>query len=137
MFNNIGISSGHSLLVRGATDLIDEVNEARQVTNRIAGYLKELSCSVFVFHDDTSNTQSQNINTIVKHHNSQQRDLDVSVHFNAAGKTDSPRGVEVLYVNDKYKALAEKVSKAIADASGLTNRGAKKKNKLRLFKRNK
>ncbi|MED4455884.1 N-acetylmuramoyl-L-alanine amidase [Metabacillus fastidiosus] len=130
MFNNMVISSGHSLLVRGAADLIDEVNEARRVTNRVIDYLKELSCSVCVFHDDNSRTQRDNINTIVKHHNSQQRDLDVSVHFNAASKTDSPRGVEVLYVNDNYRSLADKVSKAIADASGLINRGAKKRTNL-------
>ncbi|MGG3803184.1 N-acetylmuramoyl-L-alanine amidase [Metabacillus fastidiosus] len=130
MFTKFVISSGHSLLVRGAADLIDEVNESRRVTNRVAEYLKELSCSVCVFHDDNSRTQRDNINIIVKHHNSQQRELDVSVHFNAASKTDSPRGVEVLYVNDKYKALAEKVSKAIADVSGLINRGAKKRTNL-------
>jgi len=124
------ISSGHGKYVSGAGSYIDEVTEARRVVAKVADYLNQLNCSVSEFHDNTSKNQRDNINTIVRYHNSKQRDLDISVHFNAASKTNDPRGVEVLYVNDKYKDLAEKVSLAIANSSGLKNRGAKKRTNL-------
>lgn len=124
------ISSGHSLYVRGASSYIDEVNEARKIVSQVAKYLKECGCNVTEYHDNTSKTQKDNINSIVTFHNSKERDLDVSVHLNAANKTDDPRGVEVLYVSESGRAIAEKVSAAIAKTSGLKNRGAKKRTNL-------
>ena len=67
---------------------------------------------VKVFHDDTSHSQNENLETIVNYHNAQTRDLDVSVHFNAYVETAKPMGVEVLYVTQS--ALASQVSAAIA-----------------------
>lgn len=131
--NSFVISSGHSLKVRGASCSkfqMDEVDEARIVTEKVASYLKQLNATVHTFHDNTSTTQSRNIDTIVKFHNSKIRDLDISTHFNASSITDSARGTEVLYVNDKYKELAEKLSSAIAVAGGFKNRGAKKRTDL-------
>lgn len=124
------ISSGHGLYVRGASSYIDEVNEARKIVAQVAKYLKECGCNVTEYHDNTSKTQKDNINRIVAFHNSHERDLDVSVHLNAANKTDDPRGVEVLYVSESGRAIAEKVSAAIAKASDLKNRGAKKRTNL-------
>lgn len=121
----IVISSGHGLHVRGANNFIDEVNEARRVVSQVVKYLKELQVEVSEYHDNTSKTQRDNINRIVAFHNSKERDLDVSVHLNAASKTDGPRGVEVLYVSESGRVIAEKVSESIAKASGLRNRGAK------------
>jgi N-acetylmuramoyl-L-alanine amidase len=83
---------------------------------------------VNVFHDNTSHSQSENLNTIVNHHNAQARDLDVSVHFNAYVETSSPMGTEVLYVTQS--SLASKVSAAIASAAVLPNRGGKKRTDL-------
>jgi hypothetical protein len=74
------------------------------------------------FHDDTSTTQQQNLNTIVNWHNQQTRELDCSIHLNAYVPTDGGRGVEVLYVTQED--LAKRVADAIAGASGLINRGA-------------
>lgn len=48
----------------------------------------------------------------------------ISNHLNAFGDS-SANGVEVLYGSVEDKPMAEKVSKAIADALGLRNRGAK------------
>ncbi|PAD70894.1 hypothetical protein CHH83_01470 [Bacillus sp. 7586-K] len=124
------ISSGHGLYVRGAKSIIDEVNEARKVVSQVAKYLKECGCNVIEYHDNTSKTQKDNINRIVAFHNSKNRDLDISVHLNAASKTDDPRGVEVLYVSESGRVIAERVSAAIAKASGLKNRGAKKRTNL-------
>ncbi|USK71780.1 N-acetylmuramoyl-L-alanine amidase [Peribacillus asahii] len=134
MTNKTVISSGHAKYVRGASCYIDEVDEARKAVDQVAEYLNELGCTVYKFHDDTSKTQRDNINAIVKYHNSKERDLDVSVHFNAASKTDNPRGVEVLYYSDSNKKLAENMSQAISKASGLKNRGAKKRTGLGFLK---
>lgn len=130
MTNKYVMSSGHGLYVRGASSYIDEVNEARKVVAKVTNYLKELNCTVYEFHDNTSRTQRDNINTIVKYHNSKTRELDVSYHFNASKKTNDPKGVEVLFVSEEGRVIAEKVSSAIAKASGLKSRGAKKRTDL-------
>jgi len=128
MANSIAISSGHALYVRGASDIIDEVTEARRVTDKTAEYLRQLGVTTYVFHDDTSRTQNQNLSTIVNFHNSKNRELDVSIHFNSAGRTSHPLGVEVLYYDQKD--LSAKVSQAIANAGGFKNRGAKQRKEL-------
>lgn len=128
--NEFVISSGHAKVVRGASGYLDEVNEARKVVPKVAEYLKDLDCKVHTFKDDTSPTQRDNINTIVKYHNSKNRDLDVSVHFNAG--TEETGGTEVLYYGDGNKALATKLSKAFAEALGIKDRGAKKRTDLGL-----
>jgi N-acetylmuramoyl-L-alanine amidase len=119
----IAISSGHGLYVRGASGLIDEVDEARLVVETVAEILPD----VVIFHDDMSQSQDENLATIVEWHNSQTRDLDVSVHFNAFEPTDEPMGTECLFLT------AKNVASAIADAiaqSGLKNRGAKQRTDL-------
>jgi N-acetylmuramoyl-L-alanine amidase len=124
----IVISSGHGKYIRGASGLIDEVDEARRMVPRIAAYLREVGHKVQEFHDDTSTTQSQNLETIVAYHNDQSRDLDVSVHFNAYVPTEGGRGTEVLYLTQA--TLAQKVVDAIAAAGHLINRGIKKRTDL-------
>jgi N-acetylmuramoyl-L-alanine amidase len=129
-FKSIVISSGHGKIVRGAScppPGLDEVKEARKVVDEVAGILKRRGCKVKTFHDDTSKTKGENLKTIVGFHNRQERDLDVSVHFNAFTKTEKPRGTEVLYLTQK--ALAAKVSKAIASV-GFIDRGAKERTNL-------
>jgi N-acetylmuramoyl-L-alanine amidase len=126
-YNRIVISSGHGKFVRGASGLIDEVDEARRVVEHLADELSGMNVEVVVFHDDTSHSQNENLNTIVNFHNSQERDLDVSVHFNAYVETEKPMGVECLYVTQS--GLAAEVSAAIASC-GFTNRGAKKRSDL-------
>lgn len=117
------ISSGHGLYVRGAGRFIDEVNEARKVTDKVVDLINKNGGKALKFHDNTSRDKNTNLATIVRFHNGQVRETDVSIHFNASKVTDAPVGVEVLYLTEK--ALAEKVSLAISKASGLKNRGAK------------
>jgi len=127
-YSSIAISSGHSKYVAGACALIEEVPEARRVVDQVAAVLATMGVYCCAFHDNTSKTQSENLNTIVSWHNAQQRELDVSVHFNAAQKpTDGALGVEVLYLTQEE--LAAEVSAAIA-ACGLKNRGPKPRNDL-------
>jgi len=124
----IAISSGHGKYVRGAKGLIDEVDEARKVVPAVADFLTLSGNEVVTFNDDVSTTQSQNLNTIVNWHNKQDRDLDVSVHFNAYVPTDGGRGNETLYITQE--SLATKVTNAVCSVSGLINRGAKKRSDL-------
>ena len=132
----IVISSGHGLHVAGAVGIISEVTESRRVTDKVAGILHDNTTGVVVdvFHENNAFTQSANINNIVRHHNNQIRDLDVSVHFNsvAGGIIDEGIGVEVLYKGGDAKtlSLAAKISRAISKASGLRDRGAKPKTDL-------
>ena len=125
---DVVISSGHGLYVRGADGFIDEVDEARRVVDRVAGVLLNLGHGVCTYHDDVSKTQSENLERIVEFHNSQTRDLDVSVHFNAFEESEDARGTEVLYVS--ASDLAATLADEIANAGGLINRGAKQRTDL-------
>jgi N-acetylmuramoyl-L-alanine amidase len=116
------ISSGHGLKIRGASGVLDEVDEARAVVEAVADILLKHGAGVKTFHDDISTTQSENLEAIVDYHNAQARDLDVSVHFNAYADTAKPMGTEVLYYADADTAAH--VVNAIARA-GFINRGAK------------
>jgi N-acetylmuramoyl-L-alanine amidase len=125
---DIIISSGHGKLIRGASGYIDEVDEARRVVEQVADYLLQIKCgSVITFHDDISTTQDENLEAIVDFHNMHERDIDVSVHFNAYTDTKNPMGTEVLYLTDA--ATASRVANRIAQA-GFINRGAKYRDNL-------
>jgi N-acetylmuramoyl-L-alanine amidase len=126
-YDSIVISSGHGKYVRGASGILDEVDEARKVVEQVAKELSARGVDVTTFHDDTSRDQNTNLNTIVNFHNNQDRDLDISVHFNAYEQVSKPMGVEVLYVSQS--ALASEVSAAIASV-GFLNRGGKKRTDL-------
>ena len=127
-FMKICISSGHAKNCRGASGIIDEVDEARKVVNAVADLLKNAGVTVYVFHDDVSDDQSENLNRIVDFHNSKTRDLDICVHFNAYQDTNDPMGTECLFVTQEE--LAREVATAIAAASGLKNRGPKERDDL-------
>jgi N-acetylmuramoyl-L-alanine amidase len=126
-FNRIVISSGHSMKCQGANGILNEVDEARRVVEALADELRDSDVDVVTFHDDTSTSQNENLNTIVDFHNAHLRDLDISVHFNAYTETTSPMGVEVLWITQA--TLAEHVAAAIASV-GFINRGAKKRTDL-------
>ena len=129
------ISSGHGLYIRGASGspvppYLDEVDEARRVVNQAASDMRRLGVEVVTFHDDVSDDQSENLDRIIAFHNSQQRDLDVSVHFNSAefngsNHTSNPVGCEVFYKSDAGQAAAVKLVNAISDAGDFINRGPK------------
>ena len=124
----IVISSGHGLYVRGASGLIDEVDEARRVVDRVAGILNNAGVTTIAFHDNTSTSVQENLDTIVGFHNRQTRDLDVSVHFNSNGS--DAHGTEVLWTSSDGHTIAIDVSDAISMAGHFHNRGAKERNDL-------
>lgn len=125
---NVVISSGHGSIVRGAEGVLDEVDEARKVVNKVAELFKSNGVGVYVFHDDVSTNQNENLHRIVDFHNSKKRDLDISVHFNAYQDTEKPMGTECLYVSQED--LSAEVAAQIAHVSGLINRGPKERTDL-------
>jgi N-acetylmuramoyl-L-alanine amidase len=127
-YNRVVISSGHSTKCQGAVGILNEVQEATRVVDRVGNELRHRGVDAVVFHDTVSTSQNENLNRIVDFHNSKVRDLDISVHFNAHQTTSKPMGTEVLYLTQS--ALADRVSKAIADAGDFINRGAKKRTDL-------
>jgi N-acetylmuramoyl-L-alanine amidase len=94
-----------------------------------------MSIGVVEFHESVATNQRDNVGRIIGYHNGQIRDLDVSVHFNATsgGIVDRPIGTEVLYAT--AEDLASRVSRAISNASGLINRGAKSRKDLSFLTR--
>ena len=129
-YHHVCISSGHGLKVRGASsDMCDEVDEARIVTEALATELRARGVEVKTYHDDVSVSQSENLSRITDWHNGQSPcDVAISVHFNAFEQVDHGMGVEVLYYSQQ--ALAADLSAAIAGAAGLIDRGAKKRTDL-------
>lgn len=122
----IAISPGHYGSKTGAHGIIDEVTEAIKVAQRVTVLLRAAGIVTNYIEDNVSKTQSKNIGWLVTQHNKTSRQLDVSIHFNAsAGQHTRGIGTEVLYYSDVNKSLSAKVSKAISDASGLIDRGAK------------
>lgn len=127
-YNRIVISSGHGLYVRGAADILDEVDCARELVELLADELRHRGIDVVTFHDDVSKSQSENLDRIVDFHNAQPpHDLDISCHFNAFEHTTKPMGTEVLWLTQHD--LAAQLSQAIANV-GFINRGAKKRTDL-------
>ena len=124
----ICISSGHGLFVRGASGILDEVDEARLVTETLASALYAAGHAVKTYHDDVSHSQNENLERITDWHNAQEpHHLDISVHFNAFEQVSGPMGCEVLYYTQKE--LARKLSAAIA-AAGFIDRGPKQRSDL-------
>lgn len=124
----VAISSGHGLYVRGASGSpvppqADEVDTARRYVDRIAQLLDTVDSLAGAWHDNSSHSQSENLDAIVSWHNQQDRSLDVSVHLNYYD--GNAHGCEVLYVSDAGKEWAEELSAAISEAGEFVNRGAK------------
>lgn len=133
MVNKYVASSGHALKVRGAHGYIDEVDEARRMVNEVDNILKtEYNGDGYVYHDNTSTSQSQNLRTITNFHNGKERRLDLSVHFNASASS-AATGVEVLHFGG-HAGIAAKLSKSMADALGLVDRGQKVRKDLYVLK---
>src|SRR6516162_4523738 len=122
----IAISAGHSKKVQGAVGPspwgLNEVNEARRVCTEVCKHLKDVAGPFF---DDASTSQNENLNRIVNWHNGQNRELDVSVHFNANVSTSSPMGTECLYLTQEM--LADKLGAAMARAVNLKGKGSKRR----------
>lgn len=128
----VNISPGHFGIGTGASDCIDEVTHAIKVSKRVTEILKASGVKVNYIEDNKSKTKAENLNWLVKTHNSfKDALLDVSVHFNSSGsRVHKDIGVEVLIAKESNKKIASVLSKGISDASGMINRGVKIRKEL-------
>lgn len=98
---------------------LQEATVAREINDKI---IKLVGCK------DTTDNKGTSVNGIlantVTNINNSPSGYQISNHLNSFGSA-SATGVEVLYGDISDKPMAEKVSKAIADALGIANRGAK------------
>jgi N-acetylmuramoyl-L-alanine amidase len=121
-YKSICISSGHSTKCQGANGHINEVEEATRVTDLLAEKLRERAVEVMTFHDTVSTEKNECLDRICDWHNDQDRELDLSVHFNASQETNAPVGTEMWYITQDV--LARELSAAVASV-GFKDRGAK------------
>ncbi|WP_446936702.1 N-acetylmuramoyl-L-alanine amidase [Lysinibacillus fusiformis] len=113
----------------GARGIIDEVQYARKFIKRIYEICVANGVPATYYEDKISKNQTQNINNLIAHHNQDRNGFIVSGHLNASGSvTDQGIGAEVLYYDQV--TVAQKVVDAICNASGMKNRGAKKRTDL-------
>lgn len=126
-YSQINISSGHSINCQGASDIINEVTEARKVVDKIYEMCKAMGIEVYKYHD-TSSSSSQNLANIANWHNKFKDGIDISIHFNCYQHTSNSMGTEVCYYSQSQ--LASQVSSAISKASGLKDRGGKERKGL-------
>lgn len=129
----INVHAGHSLKCRGASGLLDEVNEDRAVKNKVIVLLRNEGHTVYDCTDDNGKNQNSNLKAIVNKCNDHKVDLDVSIHLNAGGGT----GTEVYVYNDNSKAKdeAERIADNISKALGIRNRGVKTSTKLYVLRK--
>ena len=130
---NFNIHGGHSLKCRGASGLLDEVNEDRAVKNKVIELLRNEGHTVYDCTDDNGKDQNSNLKAIVNKCNAHKVDLDVSIHLNAGGGT----GTEVYIYSDRSKSKdeAERIAKNISNALGIRDRGVKTSTKLYVLRK--
>ena len=122
------ISAGHFGKGTGASGFLDEGEESVYVVQRLSEKLRHKGITVNTVIDKQSKNQQQNLAYLINQHNATQRELDVSIHFNAApSQRKEGIGTEVLYINPAIYSFAIKMSTEIAKAGKFKNRGAKQR----------
>lgn len=129
----LNVHGGHSLKCRGASGLLDEVNEDRAVKNKVIELLHVNGHTVYDCTDDVGATQNANLKNIVNKCNAHKVDLDVSIHLNAGGGT----GTEVYVYSDssKAKGYAQRIVNNISNSLDIRNRGVKTSTKLYVLRK--
>jgi N-acetylmuramoyl-L-alanine amidase len=116
----IAIRGGHSLDVRGASGVVDEVTEDRKITAKVVEYLKLSGNEVLDVTPTNSGSSINDLSIPVNKANAWGADYFASIHLNAGGG----RGVEVIYKSAKGKEYADRIVRNLAEL-GFTNRGSK------------
>ena len=141
---NITIHAGHNpdgKVACGAVGYLKESTEARKVKDLIYDSL----CEVIDIEDVTINDGKSSIDVlqrICKKCNAEERDLNVSIHFNASRKETVSDGIikgsEIwLYdSNSELNGLAESILKSL-ESQGYTNRGVRYSKEIYVLKETK
>lgn len=125
------LSSGHSKRVQGANKFINEVEESQRVVNevqKISDIIKPNS--LITYHENQATNSKDNLNNIIKFHNSKDRELDISLHFNSAtfngyNSTHNEVGLEIYYTSINGKKIAEQYLNKLLNVADFKNRGVK------------
>lgn len=123
----INVNGGHTPAAPGASCFIDELAQDRGMKDAV---FAEFARRGHVVTDSTSPNwcgQNDDLAHQVSAVNSSGAELAISFHFNAASKTDAPRGVEAYHYGGDAtgRAYAAAVSASLAALMGLPDRGAK------------
>lgn len=140
----INVHAGHNpdgKAACGAIGYIKESTEARRVKDEVVRMLREMGHTVYDCTVDNGTSVSDVLKKIVSKCNAHKVDLDISIHFNAAGnlpEDGKTTGTEVLLYSGYSKAgdYAVAVSEAI-EALGFKNRGIKFRPDLYFLKKTK
>ena len=126
----------------GAVGLIKESIEDRKVKDEVISLLRKEGHTVYDCTVDYPSSQQDDLNKIIEKCNSNNVDLDISIHFNSGANDErgngNTTGVEVLVY--KLGGEAEKVAKRISNQVAklnLKNRGVKVRNNLAYLKNTK
>ena len=123
----ISTNAGHTHRAPGASGYIDEVTEDRKVRAAVEKYLRAAGWEV---HDSTTEeaTSDADLAMICRKANGSGADYFMSIHFNSS-RDHNGTGVEVYYSPTSKsawgKAMAAKISAALARLMGIRDRGAK------------
>ena len=118
---HVAIAGGHSAYARGASGYIDEYDEDRAFTARLVEAFDRQGWGVTDCSNDADGVSAE-LREECRLANASGADLFVAVHFNAGGGT----GTEVWhYPGSSAEGYARDVSRELAAALGLPNRGAK------------
>ncbi len=103
----INVHGGHSLKCRGASGLLDEVNEDRKVKNKRIEPIRAKGHVVYDCTDDNGKDQNSNLKAIVNKCNDHKVDLDVSIHLNAGGGEQVQRYMSIATTQKPKMKLKE------------------------------
>lgn len=128
----VTVHAGHNKngkIACGASDYIDESKEARIICKKVIKLLKKNGVKAYNCTVNNGTSQSDVLKKICRKCNAKDRQLDISIHFNAVyhstsdGKT---KGVEVICLNkDGVKGVAASNVCSQISKIGFTNRGVK------------
>ena len=133
----INIHAGHNpanKVACGAIGLLDESTENRNVVKELKYYLEKEGHTVFDCTCDNGTSVSDVINKIAARSNSNNVDLDISVHFNSGANDKAGNGkstgTECLIYNtsNNKEAIAKRICANIAQL-GYKNKEVKKNNR--------
>lgn len=123
----INVNGGHTPAAPGASCYLDELEQDRGMKEAVKAELERRGHAVT---DSTSPDwcgQNDDLAHQARAVNASGAELAMSFHFNAAGKTDAPRGTEAYYYGGDAtgRAYAAAISSSLAALMGLPDRGAK------------
>lgn len=133
----VTVHAGHNKqrkIAHGASDYIDESTEARIICRKVIKLLKKHGITAYNCTVNNGKNQNDVLQKICKKCNAKERQLDISIHFNACNHSRADgkiKGVEVLCrTKDGIRGdVAKRICNQIS-MLGFTNRGVKTENNL-------